>query len=65
MSDAEKIKAALEIGRFLFDLGHDIYEAVVSGDVVRLDKILPQTLLTTLAKAKAEFEASRKFGPRG
>ena len=65
MTDAEKIKAALDLGRFLIDLGRDVFEAVAHRDIARLDQILPPTLLTTLSKAKAEAEAAAKFGPRG
>lgn len=55
---------ALGFGKLLFDLGARIYEAVAHRDFDRVERILPATLRTTLARAVADAEAEERFARR-
>lgn len=52
---------ALGFGKLLFDLGARIYEAVAHRDFDRVERILPATLRTTLAKQLADDDATQHF----
>ncbi len=64
MSTREKLKRAVDIAGLLVDIGTAVFRAVARGDIERVEEILPDTLRTTLARAKAELDAAEKLGPR-
>lgn len=55
---------ALGFGKLLFDLGARIYESVAHRDFARVERILPATLRTTLAKQLADDDAEQRFRRR-
>ena len=65
LKDAVEVtKIVLEVGRLVTEVGHLVLEAIESGDVPRVQEVMPDTLRMTLVRAKAELEAAKKFGPR-
>jgi hypothetical protein len=59
-----EIKDALDIAKLLIDIVKLVMEAVQGGNIAKVDEVLPETLRISLARAKAELEAAKKFGPR-
>lgn len=60
----ERIDRGIKIGQGLVELGVAVIKAVRRGDVERVEQVLPDTLLTSLERAKGELDATEKFGPR-
>jgi hypothetical protein len=60
----EQITDILRLVALLVELATDVAKAIATGDVTRVEAVLPQTLETSLAKLRADLEAVKKFGPR-
>jgi hypothetical protein len=59
-----EIKDAIDIAKLLIDIVKLVMEAVQGGNIAKVDEVLPETLRISLARAKAELVAAKKFGPR-
>jgi len=60
----EQITDILRLVALLTELAIDVAKAIATGDVTRVEAVLPATLETSLAKMRADLEAAKKFGPR-
>ena len=58
------MKRALDILTLLGDLARHVVQAIRDDDPERVDRILPDTLRTTLAKARADLAAEEEFARR-
>lgn len=54
----------MDIARGAAELGKTLADMLASGDVERIDEILPAESRTRLAKELADAKARAKFGPR-
>lgn len=58
------MKRALDILTLLGDLARHVVQAIRDDDPERVERILPDTLRTTLAKARADLAAEEEFARR-
>jgi len=63
-SAIQTVSEVMDIARGAVDLGQTLMGMVASGDVERIDEILPAESRTRLAKELADAKARAKFGPR-
>lgn len=61
MSEAAEI---LKLVALLVDLVKEVIAAAASPNPSRVQDVLPPQLETSIAKLRAEIEATKKFGPR-
>lgn len=55
------IERAFTFGEALFGLGRAIFQAVRAGKAERLSSIIPDELLTTIERKRAEAEALARY----
>lgn len=59
-----ELRDAMDIAKLLIDIVRLVMEAVQGGNITKVNEVLPETLKLSLARAKAELEAQKKFGAR-
>lgn len=58
------VDQAIDLGRLLLDLGTRVFAAVARGDVKRVEQLVPHTLRTELAKARADAQLEDELAAR-